>query len=343
MDAKKFGAFIAEVRKEKKMTQADLAEILKVTDKAVSKWERGVGFPDINTIEPLAEALGLSILELMKSERISQSNISHEEVSEVLSDTFQIMDSQEKVERNIMAIFLGCSMAFLLLLLLTSNAEAWLGRFVLLASLVVGSVSVFLYRKSIENSSGKKVYRVMLTLSMMAAAASGIYLLPDAFVAEYGEWMLFFVFLLAIIGNVTGIIRTVIKRDTMKTGRFLFLAAGKLIVILILGFGVHKQMERIQSAGQENRVHVVQQYAEVLLERDCAVKEEWINGRFCVSSADENAEEGEQSFCAVFTYCIPGEDEEKVYGYEVTIDRNMMMNVLEQGEDTGARYLSDNT
>ena len=58
MDAEKFGAFIAAARKEKNMTQKALAGKLHVTDKAVSRWERGLGFPDIHTIEPLAEALG---------------------------------------------------------------------------------------------------------------------------------------------------------------------------------------------------------------------------------------------------------------------------------------------
>lgn len=70
MAPKVFGTFIAKRRKEKNMTQADLAEKLNVTDKAVSRWERGIGFPDINTIEPLASALEISVPELMKSERI---------------------------------------------------------------------------------------------------------------------------------------------------------------------------------------------------------------------------------------------------------------------------------
>lgn len=69
MDANKFGCFVAERRKELKMTQKDLAAKIQVTDKAVSKWERGLGFPDINTIEYLADALDVSIIELMKSER----------------------------------------------------------------------------------------------------------------------------------------------------------------------------------------------------------------------------------------------------------------------------------
>ncbi len=53
VEAKEFGQFIAGIRKEKKMTQAELAEQIHVTDKAVSRWERGLGFPDIQTLEPL--------------------------------------------------------------------------------------------------------------------------------------------------------------------------------------------------------------------------------------------------------------------------------------------------
>ena len=69
MDAEKFGAFIAAARKEKNMTQKALAERLHVTDKAVSRWERGLGYPDIHTLEPLAEALGVSLLGLLHAEQ----------------------------------------------------------------------------------------------------------------------------------------------------------------------------------------------------------------------------------------------------------------------------------
>ena len=65
MDAKMFGAFLARVRRAQGLTQAELAEQLHVTDKAVSRWERGVGLPDINTLESLADALGLSLADLM--------------------------------------------------------------------------------------------------------------------------------------------------------------------------------------------------------------------------------------------------------------------------------------
>ena len=69
MDAKAFGTFLAEARKAKGLTQSALAEQLHVTDKAVSRWERGLGFPDINTLEPLADALGMTLSQLMHADR----------------------------------------------------------------------------------------------------------------------------------------------------------------------------------------------------------------------------------------------------------------------------------
>ena len=66
VEAKELGDFIAKIRKENQLTQAELAKRLNVTDKAVSRWERGLGYPDINTLEPLADALGVSLTELMK-------------------------------------------------------------------------------------------------------------------------------------------------------------------------------------------------------------------------------------------------------------------------------------
>lgn len=62
---KTMGELIAERRKEKGMTQKDLADKLNITDKAVSKWERNLACPDINTIPKLAELLGVSVEELL--------------------------------------------------------------------------------------------------------------------------------------------------------------------------------------------------------------------------------------------------------------------------------------
>ena len=100
MDATKFGLFVAEMRKENHMTQAELATKIKVTDKAVSRWERGLGFPDINSLEPLAEALGVSVLELMKSEKIVETNIQCGDADTVLTDTIKAVEHQKQVERQ---------------------------------------------------------------------------------------------------------------------------------------------------------------------------------------------------------------------------------------------------
>lgn len=65
MTKERLGEFIAQQRKAQNMTQKDLAEKLHITDKAVSKWERGLSYPDVTLLEPLAAALGLGIEELM--------------------------------------------------------------------------------------------------------------------------------------------------------------------------------------------------------------------------------------------------------------------------------------
>ena len=126
MDAKKFGAFIAATRKENNMTQMDLAKKLQVTDKAVSKWERGLGFPDINTIEPLADALGISVLEVMRSERIAETEISSDTATTALTDTFELVKLQRKAERKSIMKIAGCVAAFLLLVFLI-DSMGWLG------------------------------------------------------------------------------------------------------------------------------------------------------------------------------------------------------------------------
>lgn len=126
MDAKKFGAFIAAIRKENNMTQMDLAKKLQVTDKAVSKWERGLGFPDINTIEPLADALGISVLEVMRSERIAETEINADTATTALADTFELVKLQRKAERKSIMKIAGCVAAFLLLVFLI-DSMGWLG------------------------------------------------------------------------------------------------------------------------------------------------------------------------------------------------------------------------
>ena len=74
MDRYITGAVIRRLRENKHMTQEELAERVFVSSKAVSKWETGQGFPDISLIEPLAEALGISVIELLSGEDIRNLN-----------------------------------------------------------------------------------------------------------------------------------------------------------------------------------------------------------------------------------------------------------------------------
>ena len=70
------GTTIKELREAKHLTQAELAEKIGVSSKTVSKWETGKGFPDITLLQPLAQALGISLIELMNGEQIINKNVS---------------------------------------------------------------------------------------------------------------------------------------------------------------------------------------------------------------------------------------------------------------------------
>ena len=68
------GAMIKRLREEKKLTQSELADKIFVTDKAISKWETGRGYPDISLVEPLAKALDVSVIELLSGENVINTN-----------------------------------------------------------------------------------------------------------------------------------------------------------------------------------------------------------------------------------------------------------------------------
>lgn len=72
LDKQKFGAFVAALRKEKGLTQKELAQQLFLSDKAVSKWERGLSMPDITLLVPLADALGVTVTELLECRRMER-------------------------------------------------------------------------------------------------------------------------------------------------------------------------------------------------------------------------------------------------------------------------------
>ncbi len=101
IDNHKFGKFISELRKEKGMTQKELADLLFVTDKAVSKWERGLSLPDISLLLPLKEIFEVSITELLNSERIEDSNSIPIEQSNQLLEKALSLKSKRIIFQNL--------------------------------------------------------------------------------------------------------------------------------------------------------------------------------------------------------------------------------------------------
>lgn len=81
MSNKSIGEIISNLRKEKGMTQNDLAQKMNVTDKAVSKWERNLSCPDVNSIPKLAEILGTTVEELLNA----QSKEENKKVDEIIN------------------------------------------------------------------------------------------------------------------------------------------------------------------------------------------------------------------------------------------------------------------
>lgn len=109
MDNTQFGAFIAQLRKEQGLTQKELADRLNVTDKAVSKWETGKGFPDVKLLEPLAQALGVSLAELMRGQRQETGTFTTAEADAAVS---QAMGQSERVTaRRYLRLFRWCLIA----------------------------------------------------------------------------------------------------------------------------------------------------------------------------------------------------------------------------------------
>lgn len=120
MNYEKIGEFIAEKRKEKNLTQAELAKKIGVTDKAVSKWERGLGCPDISILEVLAKELNVSVLELLKGRKIENEVIKVTEADDYVKDTFKVSTkiNKEKNTRNyniIISILIVCISVFLVI------------------------------------------------------------------------------------------------------------------------------------------------------------------------------------------------------------------------------------
>ena len=121
MEKETLGAFVCELRKEKQMTQKEMAEKLGITDKAISKWERGLSYPDISMLEPIAELLDVSVMELLQGQRIQkETTLTVQEAQKMVDDSLILSDSEihRKHIRSKTVILLGCVLLMFLVSLL---------------------------------------------------------------------------------------------------------------------------------------------------------------------------------------------------------------------------------
>ena len=108
MDQLKIGKFISECRKTKNLTQMQLAEKLGITDKAISKWERGISMPDSSIMVELCDILGISVNELLSGEKISMEN-NNQKNEQLLLDMAKELEKKNKTIWNAMWIIMTVS------------------------------------------------------------------------------------------------------------------------------------------------------------------------------------------------------------------------------------------
>ena len=126
MEQEKIGEFIAAQRKEKGMTQKQLGDALKISDKTVSKWECGKGLPDISIIMPLCELLNISVNELLSGEHLTEDSYpekAEENMMQLIQETEnQKRDSTRRYYFRTAAWILG-NLLILLALIMTSASQ----------------------------------------------------------------------------------------------------------------------------------------------------------------------------------------------------------------------------
>lgn len=104
MDQIKIGEFIAEERKAKKYTQRELADKLSISDKTISKWERGNGFPEVSLLLPLCNELEITVNELLSGERLQAMDYKKKAEENMVN---LVKEAQESKKKIIMSAMVG--------------------------------------------------------------------------------------------------------------------------------------------------------------------------------------------------------------------------------------------
>ena len=104
MDQIKIGGFIAEERKRKGYTQKILSEKLGISDKTISKWERGNGFPEVSLLIPLCSELDITVNELLSGERVSEEQYRKKAEENMVN---LVKEAQENKKKIILSVMVG--------------------------------------------------------------------------------------------------------------------------------------------------------------------------------------------------------------------------------------------
>ena len=201
MDAQKFGTFIAQCRKEKSMTQSELAAKIMVTDKAVSRWERGKGFPDINLLLPLAEALEVSVLELMHSER------QKEKVQLFQDDTIIVhlmenaveMNKRNKHQDRLITCIACITMLFVTFFIKFYGYGSIGGGIVAGAFIAFIPIGFYLLISNRKDITGRKIYTIFTVLGICLTLALLSFLHVNSLILIWGTFFLFFLIIIVLI------------------------------------------------------------------------------------------------------------------------------------------------
>ena len=138
MDQVKIGKFIAECRKRANLTQMQLAEKLGITDRAVSKWERGKALPDSSIMLELCDLLGITVNDLLSGEVISVDNYNQEMEKKLLD----MVKQKEQADKRLLAaeVFIGMTATVILLGLIFVAAFVQMETWTRILLIVLGFV-----------------------------------------------------------------------------------------------------------------------------------------------------------------------------------------------------------
>ena len=150
MDQEKIGKFIAKCRKDKKLTQSELAEKLGVTDKSISNWENGRNMPDLSLFKSLCESLDISINDLISGEKVSKDKY-QEKLEENIITTIDYTNKKVKEKNtliNIILIIVGIMMAITAMIIFPSESS-W-GSFYSVLGCIVSLIGVSKFSKKLN-------------------------------------------------------------------------------------------------------------------------------------------------------------------------------------------------